>query len=67
MSGSAGEPAHRDSQLPRVVGGFVVLAFIGVLYAMSGDFVGARQVVLGRKWSATELVSIDNIDHRDWL
>ncbi|MBI3863077.1 MAG: DUF547 domain-containing protein [Planctomycetia bacterium] len=43
-----------------------MLAVIGVVYATSGDFVRERQVVLGKSWTATELVSIETIDHRDW-
>src|SRR5579862_7015651 len=66
MSLPAGEPIHRNPRLAKFVGGFVVLAFIGVLMALSGDFNRERKVVLGREWPAADQVSIENIDHRDW-
>lgn len=66
MSDPQGKPARRNSRLPKFACGIVVLAVIGVLYAMSGDGVRAQRVVLGRIWPVTDLVSIEKIDHRDW-
>jgi hypothetical protein len=66
MSEPTGGPARRNARLPKIACGIVVLAVISVLYAMSGDGVRAHRVVLGRIWPATDLVSIEKIDHRDW-
>src|SRR5258707_5605735 len=41
-----------------------MLAVASVFYEMSGD--EERKVYLGRIWPATDLVSIEKIDHRDW-
>lgn len=66
MSFPTGEPARRNSRLPKVACGIVVLAVISVVYVTSGNVVRERKVVLGRIWPATDLVSIEKIDHRDW-
>jgi hypothetical protein len=66
MNFPVGEQIHRNPRLPKFVGGLVVLAFIGVLFALSGDFIRERKVVLGRKWPATDQVSIESINHREW-
>jgi len=54
------------SRLPKVVCVLVALAVGGVIYATSANFAGGRTVVLGRTWPATDFVSIETIDHRDW-
>lgn len=66
MSLATNSPACRGSRLPKVACGFVVLAVVGAVYAMSGDGFQERKVELGRSWPAVDLVSIDKIDHRDW-
>ncbi len=66
MTTESDNTAERPPRLPKFVSGLVVLAVIGVLFAMSGNPGRARKVVLGRNWPVTELISIDEIDHRDW-
>lgn len=66
MSGGSHKPADQLSRLPKVAGGIVALAVFSLVCTMSGDFTRGRSVVIGRKWPPAELVSIDNIDHRDW-
>lgn len=55
-----------DSWLPKVAGVVVMLAFVGIIYVLSRESIVARKVVLGRNWPTSDLVSIDEIDHRDW-
>ena len=66
MSVNLDRPATRSSPLSNVMGVVVVLAVIGVIYVLSGGPVVERKVVLGRSWPASDLLPIDEIDHRDW-
>lgn len=60
------ESAPRIGRLPSVVCAIVILALLGLYCAMLRRFEVSRTVYLGRMWPANELVSIDEIDHRDW-
>jgi len=66
MSTPSGASANRAARLPKAVCGIVILAQLGVLWAMSGGVDVGRKIVLGRTWPANELVSIDEIDHHAW-
>jgi hypothetical protein len=60
------QPAKRVLRLPNVAYGALWLALIGVVCAMSGDPSVGRNVVLGRRWPASEMVALEEIDHGDW-
>ncbi len=66
MSALAHYQIRGNSRLSKAVCALTVLALFGVLFAMSGEVVRGRQIVLGRAWPAMELVSMDKVEHQDW-
>src|SRR5262245_55904007 len=66
MNAAPANQPRRTSRLPALMSAVVVLALLGVVCALSGDFRRGRAGVLGRQWPVVERVAIDEIVHGDW-